>query len=355
MALKSAPLVRIKNRFFIKHKEATLKVRTILAVLLLLLVPLALFAVGQPEGEKTVVLYTAHTQEIVDGMVPLFEKATGIKAQVVKLGSSEVVARVRAEKDNPQCDVIWSIGGEQLEAESDLLEAYTPKEWDKIPDVFKVGTNWLPYTGIVMVFVVNTEMVPENMTPKTWKDLADPRLKGEISSARADKSGSSYMQLATVLNVYGEDEGWGIYEGILKNFVLSGSSGAVPRFVNDGEQAVGITLEDNAQRYVQGGGPVKIVYPEDGTTAAPDGIALVKGAPHSEEARAFVDWVLSIEAQEYLVQEMGRRPVRSDASISPGLPPLDEIKTKPYDFGWSASNKKNFVDKWTALVQKLGM
>jgi len=327
----------------------------VIFVVLLLMVPLALFATGGPEAEKTVVLYSAHTQEIIDGMAPMFERATGITPEVVKLGSSDVVARVRAEKDNPQCDVIWSIGGEQLEAESDLLAPYTPKDWDKIPDVFKVGTNWLPYTGIVMVFIVNTDMVPENLTPQSWKDLADSRLKGEISSARADKSGSSYMQLATVLNVYGEDQGWEIYEDILANFVLSGSSSAVPRFVNDGEQAVGITLEDNAFRFVQGGGPVKIVYPSDGTTAAPDGMALVKGAPHLEAAKQFIDWALSKEAQEFLVQEMGRRPVRVDAAISPGLPPLDEITTKPYDFGWSASNKSNFVEKWTQLVQKLGM
>jgi iron(III) transport system substrate-binding protein len=301
------------------------------------------------------VLYSAHDQEIIDAMVPMFEKATGINAEAIKLGSGDVVARVRAEKDNPQCDVIWSIGGEQLEAESDLLAPYTPKEWDKIEPVFKVGTNWLPYTGIVMVLIVNTDMVPANLTPKTWKDLADPRLKGEISSARADKSGSSYMQLATVLNVYGESQGWALYEKILANFVLSGSSSAVPRFVNDGEQAVGITLEDGAYRYVVGGGPVKIVYPEDGTTAAPDGMALVKGAPHPESARIFIDWALSKEIQDFLVEQMGRRPVRVDGTIPPGLPRMSQIKTKPYDFAWSAANKGKFVEQWTQLVQKLGM
>jgi iron(III) transport system substrate-binding protein len=163
------------------------------------------------------------------------------------------------------------------------------------------------------------------------------------------------MQLATVLNVYGEQQGWQLYEKILANFVLSGSSGAVPRFVNDGEQAVGITLEDNAYRYVEGGGPVKIVYPEDGTTAAPDGIALVKGAPHPAAARAFIDWALSKPAQDYLVEKMGRRPVRVDGAVPAGLPPMNQIKTKPYDFGWSAVNKDKFVAHWTELVQKLGM
>jgi len=304
--------------------------------------------------DKTVTLYSAHTQEIIDALVPRFEEATGIKAEVVKLGSSDVVARVKAEQANPQCDVIWSIGGEQLEANADLLENYTPKEWDKIADVFKVGTNWLPYTGIVMVFVANTEMLSEDEMPKTWTDLSNPALREKISSARADKSGSSYMQLATVLNIY-KERGWDVYKSILANFVLSGSSSAVPRFVNDGEAAVGITLEDNAYRYVAGGGPVKIIYPEDGTTAAPDGMALVKGAPHPEEAKAFIDWALSEDTQNFLVEQMGRRPVRTDGVVPPELPALADIKTVPYDFAWSANSKEEFVAKWTELVQELGL
>lgn len=327
----------------------------VLVVLLVLVVSFSIFAAGKPETkDQSVVLYSAHTQEIIDGMVPLFEAATGIKAEVVKMGSSDVVARVKAEKGNPQCDVIWSIGGEQLEANSDLLKNYEPEGWDKIDDVFKVGHGWLPYTGIVMVFVVNTDMVSESDMPKKWTDLSDPRLKGWISSARADKSGSSYMQLATVLNIY-KGKGWDVYKSILKNFVLSGSSSAVPRFVNDGEAAVGITLEDNAYRYVAGGGPVKIIYPEDGTTAAPDGIALVKGGPNPDAAKKFIDWALSKEAQDFLVEQMGRRPVRSDVTVSSDLPPMSDIVTVPYDFAWSAGSKKEFVAKWTEIVQELGL
>ncbi|MBI9102461.1 MAG: extracellular solute-binding protein [Spirochaetales bacterium] len=327
----------------------------ILVVLLLLVVSFSVFATGEAESdEQSVVLYSAHNQEIIDALVPRFEAATGIKAEVVKMGSSDVIARVKAEQGNPQCDVIWSIGGEQLEANSALLQNYEPEGWDKVEDVFKVGTNWLPYTGIVMVFIVNTDLISDSMTPRKWTDLSDPRLKGMISSARADKSGSSYMQLATVLNIY-KNNGWDVYKDILGNFVLSGSSSAVSRFVNDGEAAVGLTLEDNAYLYVEGGGPVKIVYPEDGTTAAPDGIAMVKDGPNPDAAKAFIDWALSKETQDFLVEKMGRRPVRTDSAISPDLPPMSDINTVPYDFAWSASSKQDFVAKWTEIVQELGL
>lgn len=300
-------------------------------------------------AQGKVVLYSAHKQAIIDAMVPMFEKQTGIEAEVIKAGSGDIIARVLAEKSNPRADVIWSIGGEQLEANSEVLQTYEPAGADKIDPVFMVGNGWLPYTAIVNVFVVNKNKLTPDNYPRKWTDLGRPDLKGQISSARADKSGSSYMQLATVLTIYG-DRGWDVYRPILSNFVLSGSSSAVPRFVNDGEASVGITLEDNAYKYVQGGGPVEIVYPEDGTVAAPDGIALVKGGPNPANAKRFIDWALSKQTQEFLVKEMGRRPIRTDVSASGDLPPVSSFKVVPYDFAWSAGNKDAFRKKWLELV-----
>ena len=322
---------------------------------LALLLSAVLLSIGTAAfGQKTVVLYSAHSSEIIEAMLPRLKAETGLTGEVVKMGSSDIIRRAVAEKDNPQADVIWSIGAEQLEGNPAILEDYKPKEWNKISPVFKVGNKWLPYTGIVMVFVVNTNKLQAADYPRKWTDLSHPKYSRLVSSARADKSGSSYMQLATVINIY-KDNGWNVYRSILANFELSGSSSAVPRFVNDGEAAVGITLEDNAYRYVSGGGPVKIIYPEDGTTAAPDGIALVKNGPNAGAGKMFIDWALSKNTQEFLVAKMGRRSVRTDVKASGALPSLTDFKTVRYDFAWSAGNKKKFVKQWTELVMDLGL
>ncbi len=322
--------------------------KSLLAAFLLLAV-VTVFAAG-----NKVVVYTAHEETIINGMVPLFEKETGIKVEYVKLASGDITKRAKAEASNPQADVIWSIGGEQLEADNAILAPYTPKEWDKIAPVFKVGTNWLPYTGIMNVFIVNTKMLSPDKYPRKWTDLTEPRFKKLISSARADKSGSSYMQLCNVISIY-KDKGFDTYAGIMKNMVISASSGGVAKFVNDGEQAVGLSLEDNAYRYVEGGGPVVIVYPEDGTVAAPDGMALLKGAPNVENGKKFLDWCLSKTAQEYLVDKMARRSVRVDVKDPKGLPALKTIKTIPYDFGWAASNKVAFSKKFADIAMDLNL
>ena len=221
-----------------------------------------------------------------------------------------------------------------------------------IADAYKTSGRWLPYTGILNVFVVNTKKLKPDEYPKTWADLAQPRFKNLVSMADAEKSGSAYMQLNTFLTIYGDNAaGWDKFKDVFKNVSVSASSGAVPRFVNDGEAVVGITLEDNAYLYLKGGGPVAIVYPADGTSVIADGMALVKGAPNPAAGKAFIDWALSFKTQSMAVQELGRRPIRKDVPPLAALKPLDQVKLVKYDIKNAADKRKEYMAKWQALVQ----
>lgn len=284
----------------------------------------------------TVTIYTAHKSSIVDTLLPIFEQETGLKAEVVKLGSGDIMKRVQAEAGAPAADVIWSISGSSLTELASLLEPYTPPEFDKIDPQFVKDPAWTPYTAVVYVLAVNTDLQPLDTAPKTWAELADPKWKGQIASARADGSGSAMQQLTTVLTVFG-DQGWDKYKEIAANFVFADSSGAVPRFVADGETSMGLTLEDNALEYVQGGAPIAIVHLADGTAATPDGVALVKGGPNPEGGKKFIDWAMSKSTQEKLAMDIGRRSVRVDVAGPAGTPNLADltlVDVKPLsDFG----------------------
>lgn len=299
-----------------------------------------------------VVIYTAHAAEIVNEIIPLFEQETGISASVVIAGSSHIIQRVRAEANRPLGDVIWSIGPEPLEAHSQLLEHYQSVHWDALDPLYRVGTNWLPYTGVPMVIMVNTDLVPEEEWPRKWADLADPKWKGRVAFAGADVSGSAFMQLATILHIYGEQEGWRLFERMMDNFIITESSGRVFRGTADGEYAVGLTLEEAANRFYVGGAPVALIYPEEGTSALPDGVALIKNGPNPENGKRFIDFVLSKPIQELLVERMQRRSVRTDVAAPTGLVPLSELNIANYDLNWAADNRDMIIRRYQSLLRR---
>lgn len=327
--------------------------RPLVVVAVLALVAAAALLLGRGEpGERRVVLYTALSQDALDLLVPRLQQDLGLEAEVISAGSGEVVQRLRAERGRPRCDVVFGIAGDQLERCADLLAEHTPREVERLDPALRVGTRWQPFTALLLVLIVNTERLPAEQAPRGWEDLGRPALKGLVASARADTSGSSYMQLRAVLELF-RPHGWDVYRGLLGNATLAPGSSAVPRLVNDGEAAVGVTLEDSALRYVRGGGPVRIVYPVEGTYAAPDGVALVEGAPHPAAARAFIDWVVSKPVQDLLAERVGRRGVRLDATPPAGLPPLGQVKTLRYDFAAAAAEQEELLRRWTALVAEL--
>src|SRR6218665_1676794 len=108
--------------------------RTFLGLAAGLLAATAITPVFAQDG--TVTIYTAHKSSIVDTLLPIFEQETGLKAEVVKLGSGDIMKRIQAEAGAPAADVIWSISGSSLTELAALLEPYAPPEFDNIDPPF---------------------------------------------------------------------------------------------------------------------------------------------------------------------------------------------------------------------------
>ena len=92
-----------------------------------------------------------------------------------------------------------------------------------------------------------------------------------------------------------------------------------------------------------------MIYPSDGTSAVPDGIAIVKDCQNLELAQLFVEYALSAECQTAQNKEFGRRPIRSDVTPE-GLEPLSSITLMDYNFNYAGENKADIVEKWQDAV-----
>ena len=300
-------------------------------------------------AQQKVVIYSAAPQDLMDRVLPAFEKSSGMKVEVVKGGSGDLINRMRAEAGRKSADVLFAVSTDVVVANSKLFSKYVPENAKSLAKEFKVNGAAVPFTAVATSFGVNTKLLTPDQFPKTWMDLAKPQYKGKISAGRPDKSGSAFIQLVDILLIYGEEKGWDLYTKILDNIVLTNSSGAVSKFVNDGEALVGLSNEDTLLRYKLGGGPVELLYPADGTSVITDVMALSANPPNPEGGKAFIDFMLSRGMQEVL-DSVGRRPVRADVTVKSALTPLSGLKVIKYDDDWAGANRARILAKWNDLL-----
>lgn len=316
------------------------------------------------EGKKeenavgAVTVYSPAPAEPLEGGIHAFTEATGIKVNVVAAGTGELLKRVESESANPLCDVVWGGGAESMQSYASYFEPYVSKEDDAIPDAIK-DTNdfWVGESPVPVVIMYNKDILDQLGVgiPEGWEDLLDPKLKGMISYADPGKSGSAYTLLCTMVTAFGKDDdkGWEFVEKLYQNLdgKVQGSSSNSYKLVADGEYAIGLTQEKSVQEYLDAGAEnIGYVYPKEGTSAVPDAIAIVKGCPNPEGAEMFVDFILSMEAQQLQADQFNRRPAREDVSAPGTLCNLNEIPLVDYDFEWAGNNKAEILEKWQEII-----
>ena len=308
------------------------------------------------EYSGTLTIYSPHDADPLNAGVKGFEaKYPNVKVEVVADGTGNLLNRIKAESAAPEADILWGGGADSLAAYKDYFQSYKPSCIDLIdPSLYDPDCLWIGESPLPMVFLVNTDMVAEEDIPQSWKDLADPKWEGKIAIADPASSGSAYTQLNTMLMIYGKVDddyaaGWDFVRSLIKNLVVQSGSSAAHKNVDSGEYPIGITLEKAAVQYDLENGHLKMIYPTDGTSAVPDGIAIVKDCKNLELAQLFVEYALSAECQTAQNADYGRRPIRSD--VTPvGLEPLSSITLMDYNFDYAGANKADIVEKWQDVI-----
>lgn len=308
----------------------------------------------EPTG--TVVVYSPHDADPLNaGINQFMAKYPGVKVEVVAAGTGELCNRIKAESNSPIADVLWGGGADSLAAFSDFFAPYVCANDEFIDDAFKDADDlWIGESPLPMVLFYNKDLLAKDglTVPTKWEDLTAPEWKGKIAYCLPSKSGSAYTQLCTMLLGHGGKEaGWDFIQKLYDNLdgKIVDSSGKCHKMVKDGEFYVGLTIEKSAVQYAADS-TVGFSYPQDGTSAVPDGVALVKGAPNEDNARLFIDFVTSAECQMAQMNDWGRRPVRNDIEVANGLAKLSELVLVDYDFNWAANDKEEIIDKFNDIM-----
>lgn len=293
------------------------------------------------------------------GMANGFEKATGTRVAVIQKATGEMLAQVKAERANPKGDVWWAGPGDAYlqAAEDGLLETYQSPNLNQLQDwarrISEVSQNRVSgvYGGI-LALGYNTELQQKKKLPipKCWKDLLDPAYKNEVMLGNPNSSGTAYLMLASLVQVFGEDEAFTYMKALNANVSSYARSGIGPMTaVKQGEIYVGSTVLHGVINEIVAGYAVKPVLPCEGVGYEIGSMAIIKGARNLDHAKKFVDWALTAEAQQIgLDVKEYAIPTNKNVPLPAMVPNLTEFKVISYDFAkyGSSATRKRLLERW---------
>jgi len=293
------------------------------------------------------------------GMAVGFEKLTGTRVAVLQKATGEMLAQIKAEKENPKGDVWWAGPGDAYlqAAEEGLLEAYRApnvaqlQDWaQRITTISKDRVSGV-YGGIIALGY-NTEIIAKKKlpVPKCWKDLVNPVYKGEIMLGNPNSSGTAYLMLATLVQVFGEDEAFRFMKELDRNVGSYARSGIGPMTaVTRGEIAIGSTVLHGVINEIVRGFPVEPAMPCEGVGYEIGSTAIVKGTRNLDAAKKFIDFALSPDGQKIgLDVKEFAIPTNRSVVLPPQVPSLARMNVIDYDFAkfGASTERKRLLERW---------
>jgi len=267
--------------------------------------------------EDKIVVVTSYPKDLTGPFKKAFEaKYPGITVEVLQKKTSAAVKYIQETVQGNTSDLIWASAPDAFEVlkGDNLLKKYTPKAKGipaKIgsypindPDGYYVGFAGSGYGIMWNKRYLKAKKIP---VPRDWDDLKKPVYHDHVGMSAPSRSGTTHLTVETVLQGEGWDKGWATWKEIAGNFkMVTERSFGVPEGVNSGDFGVGIVIDFFGFSSKATGFPVDFVYPKV-TTLVPANIAIVKNAPHPKAAAAFIEYLLSVEGQELLLDPAIRR------------------------------------------------
>jgi iron(III) transport system substrate-binding protein len=305
-------------------------------------------------------VYTALEADLLPAYQKSFEAQNpDISIQWVRDSTGIITAKLLAEKDNPQADVVLGTAATSLlllKSEG-MLEPYAPANLDRLDPRFvdkDAPPFWVGTNAWAAALCVNTyEMESKGLAvPTSWADLTKPEYKNMIVMPNPASSGTGFLDVSSWLQMMGEEEGWTFMDALHENIATYTHSGSKPcTMAAAGEYPIGVSFEFRAAQLIDQGAPLMVVVPDEGIGWDMEASAIVKGTDEPEAAQRLVDWAVSDEAMAIYAENFAILANESMEQPVPNIPDGMKAKLIDNDFEWAANNRARILEEWQSRYE----
>jgi iron(III) transport system substrate-binding protein len=250
-------------------------------------------------------VYTAVEAEDLARYAEEFNKShPDININWVRDSTGIITAKLLAEKDNPQADVIWGLAATSLllMKSEDMLEAYAPEGVEELDPKFVDKSSPPAWTGmdawVASVCYNTVEAGKAGLSPpSSWKDLTKAEYKGHVIMPNPNSSGTGFLDVSGWLQMFGEEDGWAYMDALHTNIARYTHSGSKPcKLAAAGEIPIGVSFAFRGAKSKAAGAPLEIIVPSEGVGWDMEATAIVAGTANLDAAKTLVDWTVTKEA-----------------------------------------------------------
>jgi len=210
--------------------------------------------------------------------------------------------------------------------------------------------DYLIATGAsAMGIAYNTKLVKN--PPKDWWDMASPQWQKQVNMPSPTKSGSCSDFVAAFIGHYG-DKAWDFFAKLRDNGanIAGPNNQALTPVLTGARKTVFAAVDYITYKQLKKGENINIIYPASGTVVNPRPIVILKSSVHKENAQKFVDYYLSKEGQNLVVNTI-LIPARTDLKVLPLRVGMDKIKTIPVNWSWLGKNQQEVIRRFYKKIE----
>ncbi len=295
--------------------------------------------------EGKLVLYTALLLDAEQILMKEFNKKfPNVKVDIVRAPGARLFTRIETEAaaNKLGADIMDMTDLGLAKRIENLFADYTPPNANEIDKAAMVSDKLWPRTVHVYAMAYNPAMIQK--PPKSWADLKDPAYKGKLGLVIAGSGGTTWTKAMFQRKVLGLD----YWKDIAKQEPrLYESNGPLATAVVRGESPVAMLLVNATLPLKNDGAPIEVAYPAEGMPATPGGAGIFKTAPNPNAAKLFMNWFLSLEGQNTMVEKLGFSSVVKGAKVPPGAPKDVKLWFAPLEE--YALLRDKWIEEWNTI------